>query len=453
MEQQKYWKKSLKTDSDKDKKELRNFRFPRIGMRIIKSAIGIFICFLIDILRGGSGIVFYSQLAVLWCIRDYVSETKKFAIQRTIGTVLGAVWGLVIVVGNRHVSSWDYAYTHPENFLSWLYSSEIGYSILISLSIVIILYFTVLLKQKQASYFSCVVFLSIAINHVTDVNPYLFVWNRFLDTMIGIAVGVCVNCIDFHLGKNTDKLFLSGLDDTLLAPGGYISDYSRVELNRMIERGVKFTVSTIRTPASLMDPLRGINLSLPVIAMDGAALFNLADNSYEKVYLIDSNHSHRVIEYLNSKGISYFSNVVIEDVLLIYYLETEDENYNQLMQIMKKSPYRNYICREVPKSENVVYFTIIDKAPVIYEIYEEMKNNELFSKLKIIIDSCSEIEGCSLIKIYNHNASKENMLDYLKEKMNISQTVTFGTIEGKYTHCIDAGDFNRVVNIMKKESR
>lgn len=32
------------------------------------------------------------------------------------------------------------------------------------------------------------VFLSIVVNHISDSNPYLFVWNRFLDIMIGDVV-------------------------------------------------------------------------------------------------------------------------------------------------------------------------------------------------------------------------------------------------------------------------
>ena len=51
-----------------------------------------------------------------------------------------------------------------------------------------ILYTTVLLKKKNASYFSTVVFLSIVVNHIGDQNPLLFVFNRVLDTMIGIVL-------------------------------------------------------------------------------------------------------------------------------------------------------------------------------------------------------------------------------------------------------------------------
>ncbi|MDD6156184.1 MAG: hypothetical protein PUB52_04140 [Lachnospiraceae bacterium] len=52
---------------------------------------------------------------------------------------------------------------------------------------------------------------------------------------------------------------------------------------------------------------------------------------------------------------------------------------------------------------------------------------------------------------YNRNAQKKNMLDYLMTKVNASRVVSFGTIQGQYTHLIEPGDSNRVVKIMKKE--
>lgn len=60
-------------------------------------------------------------------------------------------------------------------------------------SAVAVFYTTVAINKKQASYFSCVVFLSIVVNHIDDLHPYLFVLNRFLDTAIGIIIGVFVN--------------------------------------------------------------------------------------------------------------------------------------------------------------------------------------------------------------------------------------------------------------------
>ena len=70
-------------------------------------------------------------------------------------------------------------------------------SVIISGMIVLVIYTSVFIKKKKASYFSCVVFLSIVVNHIGDLNPYLFACNRFLDTVIGIAIGVLVNIWGF----------------------------------------------------------------------------------------------------------------------------------------------------------------------------------------------------------------------------------------------------------------
>lgn len=418
---------------------MKKIKFPGIGMRIVKSAVGVFLCYLVNLLRGGEGIVFYSQLAVLWCMQDYVSETKSKAKQRTIGTAIGAVWGLVVIL----------VYAGIVKYLGSFHS--LVYGVLVSLAIVCVLYTTVVLDKKQASYFSCVVLLSIVVNHITDANPYVFVFNRVLDTMIGICIGVFVNCFELPRYKQKDVLFLSGVDDTLLAPNGKLSDYSRVELNRLIENGAQISISTIRTPASLMEPLNGVKLSLPVIVMDGAALYNIVEKKYEYAYVISPDNSSIIKEYLNQNKIPYFANVIIDDLLIIYYQQTDHAGYNELIRKLRRSPYRNYINRPVPDTESIVYFLVIDTDEKIQIIYDYLKNDEQMSKFKIIVHPSTEIEGHSLLKIYNHNATKENMIDYLKNKIVPNRIVTFGTIQGKYDYVIKPGDFNMVVKLIKKE--
>lgn len=75
---------------------------PHIGARIVKSSVGAALCILIYYLREllpvGSGIPFYSVLSVLWCIQPYTTSTKTMAKQRTIGTAIGAVYGLAFLL-------------------------------------------------------------------------------------------------------------------------------------------------------------------------------------------------------------------------------------------------------------------------------------------------------------------------------------------------------------------
>ena len=415
----------------------RKLNFPPIGMRIVKSAVAILLCYLVSFLRGNSGIVFYSQLAALWCIQVYVENSWKNALQRFIGTIIGALYGLVYLL----IRKWTGSFTAMNEFSDALFISGL---------IVVILYTTVLIRKKQASYFSCVVFLSIVVNHVTDVNPYLFVWNRFLDTVIGIIIGVGVNLVSLPREHRKDILFLSGLDDTLLSKKDNMSDYSRIELNRMLDDGMNFTIVTMRTPASLMTPLRDIRLKLPVIAMDGAVLFDIYEKRYLKVYIISQDKSSRIRSLIRSEGLTCFTNVVIDDMLVIYYDKSEDEVHNNLIRELRRSPYRNYVDRPYPEDENVVYFMLLHPTPVIEAFYEKLAAAGITKELKVLKYESDDYPGYSYIKIYNRNATKENMIQYLQKMTGLSQIITFGTIPGRYDILVSPGDTNRVVHMLKK---
>ncbi|MCM1181816.1 MAG: HAD hydrolase family protein [Roseburia sp.] len=414
--------------------ELRKKALPPIGMRIAKSAAAVFLCYLVSFLRGNSGIVFYSQLAALWCIQPYIAGSRKNAGQRFIGTVIGALYGLMYLLGRQ----WAPALT------------DMGNAVCISVLVLAVLYTTVLIKKKQASYFSCVVFLSIVVNHVRDVNPYLFVWNRFLDTVIGIAIGIGVNSFALPRRKNKDILFLSGLDDTLLHEGGSLSDYSRVELNRMLDAGMQFSIATMRTPASIHECLRDIRLRLPVIAMDGAVLYDVKENRFLKTYVISQEMSSRVYAFIREAGLSCYANVIVDDVLLIYYEEQSDSVNCRMLAELRRSPYRNYICKELPKEERVVYFMLLYPNAVIEDFYKKLEAEGFTRELKVLKYCSTEYEGYSYIKIYNRNAVKENMVGYLEALAGTEKTVTFGSIAGKYDYTICAGDSNRVVHILKR---
>lgn len=416
---------------------LKNRKIPPIGMRIIKSAVAVALCYIVSFIRGNSGIVFYSQLAALWCMQVYVSNTKKNAAQRTIGTVVGALYGLVFLLVKRAVG------------LSGRTTMLVD-AAAISLMVVVILYTTVLMDKKQASYFSCVVFLSIVVNHMSDANPYLFVWNRFLDTMIGILIGVGVNCFSLPKQKNKDILFLSGLDDTLLDREELMSDYNKVELNRMLDEGIQFTISTMRTPASLMNPMRDIRLKLPVIAMDGAVLYDIRDKIYLKAYVVSAESARELLRLIHEQGLHCYSNVLVDDMLVIYYDEQEDEVNRRLVAQLRKSPYRNYVKRDVPDTEAVVYFMLLYPAAVMDAFYRVLEERGILKEYKVLKYDSTDYPGYSYIKIYNRNATKENMIDYLKQMEGLEKTVTFGSIPGKYDVVVEDNDTNLVVHTLKK---
>ncbi|MCD8073782.1 MAG: HAD hydrolase family protein [Lachnospiraceae bacterium] len=416
---------------------------PHPGMRILKSAAAIILCYFVSFLRGDSGIVFYSQLAALWCIQMYTSATLKNAYQRMIGTIIGALYGLVFLLLWGSLISME-ALTKTTMIFQVLNAA------VISGMVVLVLYTTVLIKKKQASYFSCVVFLSIVVNHAGDSNPYLFVWNRFLDTVVGILIGLLVNTFSLPRKKRKDILFVSGLDDTLIDEKDTMSDYSRVELNRMLDEGANFTISTMRTPASLLEPMRDIRLRLPVIVMDGAALYDINEKRYLKKYILTVEETHELLALAENHGLMCFTNVILEDMIVIYYQNTEEKVHSALVSKLRRSPLRNYICRRPPQDAEAVYLMLLYPKVRMEAFYGELKRRGYCERFKVLCYDSTDYPGYAYIKIYNREATREHMLTELEARIGINQTVTFGSVSGKYDEVIQ-GDMNRVVRILRRK--
>lgn len=379
---------------------------PPVGNRIIKSAAGVLLCWCVYLLRGRSGIPFYSMLAALWCIQPYITKTMSMALQRTIGTFIGAVFGLITIV--------------LEIYAFNIYDQPLGF-LIVALMIIPVIYTTVLIKRPNASYFSCVVYLSITVIHMTDENPFIFVLNRVLDTFIGIAVGMIVNSARLPRRRITDTLFTAELDDMLSPISEQLSPFSKVELNRMLSDGLKFTLVTMRTPASLISILSDVELKLPVVVMNGAALYDFRSNSYVKAYIISGDTCEKIRSIVNEAGMNVFTNALCDDSLVIYYDHLENEAEQAIFSSLKKSPYRNYVNRKPQPEDRVIYLMIVDSSEKIANLYEQLVQSEVGQNLKIITYPSQDYPGHSYIKIYNRNAGKQHMTDILCREYGIEK--------------------------------
>lgn len=413
------------------------FKLPGVGQRIVRSVAAVVLCFVVYFLRGEKGIPFYSALAVLQCMQPYQDSTIKMAKNRLTGTFVGAFWGLVVLL----VKVYGFSGGFQGNFWEYL---------LISLFVGVVLYSTVLLQVKSASYFSCVVFLSITVNHIMDENPFLFMFNRVLDTLIGVALALIVNSVHLPRKKNRDTLFVSGIDDTLLTSKNELSPYSKVELNRLIDSGANFTVSTIRTPASVRESLGGVKWKIPVVAMDGAVLYDMNGNSYLRKCQMSAAQTKRITDFLDQEGFGYFSNTVLDDLLVIYYQSLKNEAEKDIFETKRKSPFRNYVKAQGPICENVVYLMLIDRKDKVEALYGKMEAMPWFSEYRMVKTDSEDYPGYTYIKIYHRDATREHMLRCLQKMLNIKKTVTFGSIEGKYDVFVKDCDKDTMVKQLKK---
>ena len=370
---------------------------PHIGMRIIKSALGV----------------------------NQTKNTVQNALQRTVGTGIGAAYGLIYILIKQRVPQLGDSFLH--------------YCI-ISIALIPIIYTTVVIKQKKASYFSCVVFLSIVVNHLMDENPYIFVANRSLDTLIGIFVGLVLNSVCIHGEYDRDTLFIADVDRAMDGLSTGITPFSQIMIKNMLEKGMLLTFMTLRTPAGFLEGMPDIKPKLPIIAMDGAILYDIKENRYPKVYVISAEHACNIESFIRSRGFNIFTTIILEDVLIIYYDELKNTAEIDIYEKMHKSPYRNYLNKERPKDHPVVYMMCVDETRKIEQLVEDIKRSDIYEELKILSYPSDDYKGYSYIKIYSKNASVQNMTDYLRNMTGAEETLTFGDNDRNktdycYTEC------------------
>lgn len=158
------------------KKENKKVKF--IGMRVVKTVIAVYVCFLISFLR--NGIPFYSAIAAILCMQNDHNNSLEVGKSRMIGTLIGGVYGFLAIILINYVNIELFGYIHY---------------LVLSLFLIPIIYTNVFFKFISSTYISCVVFFSITVSHGGDLAPLSFTLNRMVDTLIGIVVSIITNIV------------------------------------------------------------------------------------------------------------------------------------------------------------------------------------------------------------------------------------------------------------------
>lgn len=327
---------------------------PRAGKRILKSSLAVFLCFLIYPLRSKEGMAFYSYTAAVLCIQQDISSTQCATASHVIGTLIGRSCKILVLLFEKHIL--------PGNTQLMQYA-------LMSFIVIPVIYITMLLEKTSASYISCVIFMSVTISHGADMNPYLFMINRMTDTLTGIAVTYSTNCIHLPVHLQEETLCISTLDHTLLRKNEQPSPYTRVKLHQLLEQGTIVTLVTSRTPATLLPVPGNIPLTLPVVAMNGAALYDRRAQTRSRSRYIREEQATQLLQLLNEEGMSYFQHVILHHTLHVYYSDFRSPLEEEYYREARRLPYKSYVYERKTQAYACVHITIMDTVPCIQQLY------------------------------------------------------------------------------------
>ena len=411
---------------------------PRIGMRIIKTSIAAFLILLIFTAVGAKRSPFYVLITTIICIQPDIANTKDTAFNRAIGTLIGAVTGAVAMFLEMPVKG--------------LPGGELWWDLLNAVMICITIYLTVLLGKQYIAFMACVAYLSVAVITHDGVSPYEFLFYRVVDTFLGVGIGSLVGSFHTHGKKRNDVLFVAELDDELRSAHRQISEFNKTALNHMIDEGALFTMITRQTPASLIAEVEHLKLRLPVIALDGAVLYDIYQNRYLHTCLMEHDMGIRIRQLLTEQNRAFFTNVIVDDVWVIYYNDLVDEDQKGYLKKLRTSPYRNYMRRAPHDEDHILYFSVLDTHNRLIMLEKQLEEMGFAGKLKFLLEDHVYGEK-SLLKILSIETSPRNMLDRLMKMLHVHHSIVYGDKDSET--CCDVAvadsDFNRIVQNIRAD--
>lgn len=222
------------------------------------------------------------------------------------------------------------------------------------------------------------------------------------------------------------RLFVSDLDGTLLNSKTEISDVTAEIINREIEKGLNFTISTARTPATALKIIGKLNLKMPVMLMNGVLVYDMEQKRYIQKAVLDETVVMTLLGLIKTRGLNCFLYGLEDDQFVAYYDSVDSTALNY---------FRNeYIMKYDKKFTEVEDLSLIAGNEIIYCVLREPKERleGLYRELSVVKGIKAEFyadiysDENYMLEIFSDRASKKEALSYLRSKEHYDSVVSFG---------------------------
>lgn len=222
--------------------------------------------------------------------------------------------------------------------------------------------------------------------------------------------------------------YISDLDGTLLDGNVKLSDFTRVQLSALLNRGVSFTVATARSPYSAKSIFEGVNISLPLILMNGVVLYDLKKDEIISYAQIPSEACDKIIAAVHSSGLTAFAYEIRDKIMYVSHEELPEPQ----MRDFRDERISNYGKRfervdrlEDVNRQGIIYFTML------YPKDDLLQLQGIISGIEGV--SCSFYNDIYsdmwYLEVFSDKGTKYNGAQYIREQYGFDRLVAFGDSE------------------------
>lgn len=234
-----------------------------------------------------------------------------------------------------------------------------------------------------------------------------------------------------------EKLYISDLDGTLLNREAKLNEETKEELNKLINKGINFTIATARSIYSIKEIFEGVNLKLPVIEFNGSFITDIKTGKKLIVNNIQPNINKEIIELCSEYGQTPLISVFNGEDGLLYYKDSISVGMDDYIKNRKKAGDKRLALIENIDDiikEKIICFTLINKKEILDELVKKLFN--LYGKhLNIYYNEDIYYKNWYWASIYSDNSKKSKAIIELNKVLNMENAHI--TVFGDHYNDID----------------
>lgn len=158
-------------------------------------------------------------------------------------------------------------------------------------------------------------------------------------------------------------IFISDMDGTLLDDDSFISDYSFKKLEKLIEDGANFTISTGRDFMFLKRGIKDLKLNLPVIECNGSYITDYNTGKKLVINNMINDNIKEIYEIIEQSSLPVVSRVYTQETDKVYFSEKNMTEFTL--------GYYKYRSNHDPNTE------------IVSDIYEKTKDEKIMAIISV----------------------------------------------------------------------
>lgn len=232
-----------------------------------------------------------------------------------------------------------------------------------------------------------------------------------------------------HCAEPDNALFVTDLDGTLLGNDSKVSPRSVEMLNRAISRGVSFSVATARTPATVAELLKDIDLRLPLVVMTGSALWDPATGKYLDTRFHREEDVRQLIEIYRNHNLPTFIYTMRRNKIHIYHVGPLSEAERVFIEERRNNPFKEF---HIPENGESELPRNLDNVMLLFAIQPTEKAAKAYNDISSVGDINSVFypdmfnHEVSFIEAFPHDATKAKAIKRLCTLVGKQKIVAFG---------------------------